>query len=330
MRKVKRFTLQEYTEGILNGNKMMLSKAITLMESRLPEDYTLAQSVISACLPYTGRSFRIGITGVPGAGKSTFIEAFGTMIAEEGKKIAVLTIDPTSGISGGSILGDKTRMQTLSVHPNAFIRPSPAGTSLGGVARKTREIMLLCEAAGYDYVVVETVGVGQSETTVNNMTDFFLLLMLPNAGDELQGIKKGIMEYADLILINKADGELLPKARMAKVMYSQALRLFHQGASEWTPVVHLCSAIEKIGISEVLGFLSKYKEVTTTNGFWISNRESQMLLWMEENIKEKLQETFFQNQRIKEKLHEFRHQIITKQISPMRASDELLRYFYTL
>ncbi|MBX7242639.1 MAG: methylmalonyl Co-A mutase-associated GTPase MeaB [Bacteroidia bacterium] len=327
MRTAKRFLPEFYTEGIRNGNRMILSKAITLIESTLEEDYHLAQQVIAGCLPYTGNSFRIGITGVPGAGKSTFIEAFGTLLAEENHKIAVLAIDPTSGVSGGSILGDKTRMQELSMHPNVFIRPSPAGGSLGGVARKTRESLLLCEAAGYEIVFVETVGVGQSETTVNGMTDFFLLLMLPNAGDELQGIKKGIMEYADLILINKSDGELLPKARMAKTMYSQALRLFNPSESGWTPKVTLCSSLEKTGLKEVWEMLSSYQALTKENGYREINRNEQLLRWMEENIHEKLNDAFYHHPDIAEKIRDFKQKVIQREISPLKASDELIRYF---
>lgn len=327
MRTAKRFLPEYYIDGIRSSSRMILSKAITLVESTLEEDYLLAQQVISGCLPYTGNSFRIGITGVPGAGKSTFIESFGTMLAEDNQKIAVLAIDPTSGVSGGSILGDKTRMQQLSMHPNVFIRPSPSSGSLGGVARKTRETLLLCEAAGYEIIFVETVGVGQSEITVNGMTDFFLLLMLPNAGDELQGIKKGIMEYADLILINKSDGESLPKARIAKTMYSQALRLFNLNESGWIPKVSLCSAIEKTGLKEVWEILTSYQTLTKENGFWESNRNEQLIRWMEENIHEKLNDAFYNHPEIAEKLIEFKQKVIQKEISPLKASDELIRYF---
>lgn len=322
-----RFPSSVYIKGILAGEKVMLSRAITLIESRLASDNELAQEVIAACLPYTGKSFRIGITGVPGAGKSTFIDTFGAILTQKGHKVAVLAIDPSSSVSGGSILGDKTRMQQLSIQANAFIRPSPSGGNLGGVARKTRESLLLCEAAGYDVVIVETVGVGQSEITVRGMTDFFLLLMLPNAGDELQGIKKGIMEQADALLINKADGVFLPKARTAKALYSQALRLFPPTESGWNPPVMLCSALEGIGLEEIWEMLLRFQEHTKANGTWEKERQEQAINWMNENVEFRIKQLFFDNEMVKSQIHFLQQEIADKKISPMKAADILIEMY---
>lgn len=324
MRKRVRFSPAEYIEGILAGNRVMLSRAITLIESNLEEDYLLAQSVISACMPHSGNSFRIGITGVPGAGKSTFIDAFGTSLADEGKKVAILAIDPSSTVSGGSILGDKTRMASLAVHQNAYIRPSPASGSLGGVARKTRESMLLCEAAGFEVIIVETVGVGQSEISVRSMTDFFLLLMLPNAGDELQGIKKGIMEMADAVLINKADGVLLGKARTAKSLYSNALRLFNPPESGWNVPVMMCSALEKSGIKEVWEMLATFQQFTQESDFWHKQRQAQALSWMHEHIRQRLESLFYQDENVKIALADLSQKVANQSISPVAAANQLL------
>lgn len=322
-----RFPSSVYIKGILAGEKVMLSRAITLIESRLASDNELAQEVIAACLPYTGKSFRIGITGVPGAGKSTFIDTFGAILTQKGHKVAVLAIDPSSSVSGGSILGDKTRMQQLSIQPNAFIRPSPSGGNLGGVARKTRESLLLCEAAGYDVVIVETVGVGQSEITVRGMTDFFLLLMLPNAGDELQGIKKGIMEQADALLINKADGVFLPKARTAKALYSQALRLFPPTESGWNPPVMLCSALESTGLVEIWDMLLRFQEHTKANGAWEKERQEQAINWMNENVEFRIKQLFFDNEMVKNQIVFLQQEIADKKISPMKAADILIEMY---
>src|SRR4030043_589923 len=241
-KKSRKYTVDEYVSGILSGNRTILSRAITLTESLLPKHYETIQAIIEKCLPFSGRSVRIGITGIPGAGKSTFIESFGLYLADQGRKIAVLAIDPSSKKTKGSILGDKTRREKLSVHPDAFIRPSPSAGTLGGVARKTRETIILCEAAGFDTILVETVGVGQSETSVHSMVDFFLLLMLAGAGDELQGIKRGIFEMADLVAITKADGTNIKKAERAKSEYSNALHLFPPSESGWIPRVITCSS----------------------------------------------------------------------------------------
>src|SRR5512133_3488660 len=247
----KKYSEDEFVSGILSGNRTILSQAITLVESSLPQHYETAQVIVEKCLPYSSKSIRIGITGVPGAGKSTFIETFGLHITREGRKLAVLTIDPSSEQTKGSILGDKTRMEQLSVHPHAFIRPSPTTGALGGVARKTRETIILCEAAGFDTILVETVGVGQSETSVHSMVDFFLLLMLAGAGDELQGIKRGIMEMADMIAITKADGENIERAERAMSEYANALHLFPPPPSGWTPRVTTCSSRSGRGIPNI-------------------------------------------------------------------------------
>ena len=266
--KRRRFTPGEYLEGILRGEVSVLGQAVTLVESSLPEDHAIAQEVIEKCLPYAGKSIRIGITGVPGAGKSTFIEALGMHILQHGHKLAVLAIDPSSERTKGSILGDKTRMEELSVARNAFIRPSPSAGSLGGVARKTRESIVLCEAAGFDTVFVETVGVGQSETAVHSMVDFFLLIQLAGTGDELQGIKRGIMEMADGIAINKSDGTNIEKSKLARQQYKNALHLFPMPESGWNPEVITCSAIEKNGIADVWQMILNYIEFVKKSGFF--------------------------------------------------------------
>src|SRR6056297_2832095 len=268
-RRKPQYTLEQYVDGILNGDRTMLGQAITLIESSRLEHMELAQQIIERCLPYAGKSLRIGITGVPGVGKSTFIEALGTQITTSGHKLAVLAVDPTSERTGGSILGDKTRMEKLAADPRAFIRPSPSGDSLGGVARKTRETIILCEAAGFDTLFIETVGVGQSETSVHSMVDFFLLLMLAGAGDELQGIKRGIMEMADAIIINKAEGDNRQKSLLAKREYENALHLFPPAESGWTPVVRTCSALEKQGIDKVWETIYEYLNFIKNNDYFL-------------------------------------------------------------
>jgi len=288
----RKYSVDEYVSGILSGNRTILSRAITLTESRLPKHCEKIQAVIEKCLPYSGRSVRIGITGVPGAGKSTFIESFGLYLAGNGHKIAVLAIDPSSQRTKGSILGDKTRMEKLSSHPNAFIRPSPAAGTLGGVARKTRETIILCEAAGYDTILVETVGVGQSEISVQSMVDFFLLLMLAGAGDELQGIKRGIIEMADLIAITKADGTNRLAAEGARISFENALRMYPAPPSGWKPQVMVCSALENIGIAELWEKIKEYSEFTRENGYWDNHRKQQALLRMNETINEYLTNSF--------------------------------------
>ena len=303
-----RLTPNQYVEGILHRDRMVLSRAITLVESSLKEDQLLAEEVLGEILPYTGNSLRIGITGVPGVGKSTFIETFGQHVVQQGHQLAVLTIDPSSQTSKGSILGDKTRMSALAGEKRAFIRPSPSGSTLGGVSAKTREAMLLCEAAGFDVVFVETVGVGQSETMVKGMVDFFLLLMLAGAGDELQGIKKGIIETADALVITKADGDNLAKAKMAKKEYQNALHLFPLNESGWKPQVKICSAVENVGLVEVWEMILGFGEKMKASGHFDQNRTRQRLSWMHEHIKWSLENKFYHNPEINQKL---------KQIEPL-------------
>ncbi len=279
--------VEDYVAGVLAGERAVLARAITLTESNHPRHSAMAQQMLSALMPHTGGARRIGITGVPGVGKSTFIEAFGMMLAEAGRRVAVLAIDPSSGVSGGSILGDKTRMTRLSVEPRAFVRPSPSAGTLGGVARKTRESMLVCEAAGYDVVLVETVGVGQSETVVAEMTDFFLALMLPGAGDELQGIKRGLLELTDLIAVNKADGDNLDRARRAAGQYKNALHFMAPRAG-WRPRVALCSAVTGFGLEQIWNDIQEHHAQLTASGALLERRREQMLRWMDAMIDEQL------------------------------------------
>lgn len=305
---------------------MLLSRAITLVESRLPSDQELAQEVIRVLLPHAGNAVRVGITGVPGVGKSTFIEAFGLyLIREQQKKLAVLAIDPTSQRSGGSILGDKTRMDALATNPQAFIRPSPAGKSLGGVTRSTRESIVLCEAAGFDMIVVETVGVGQSETAVHGMVDFFLLLMLAGAGDELQGIKRGIMEMADAIAITKADGANVDKANAARTEYQSALHLYPKAVSGWLPQVSTCSALSKTGLDSIWQAIYDYLQLTQGNGYFEQKRRNQNLQWLQEAIRQGLEERFYANQQVKELLPGITTQVKEGQKSAFAAAAELLK-----
>lgn len=326
----KVLSVEEYVEGILGGNITLLSKAVTLVESSRPEHQEIAQQVILKCLPYSGNSVRIGITGVPGVGKSTFIEALGTYITQRGGKLAVLAIDPSSERSKGSILGDKTRMEELSVDRNAYIRPSPSAGSLGGVARKTRETIVLCEAAGFNHIFVETVGVGQSETAVHSMSDFFLLLMLAGAGDELQGIKRGIMEMADLIAINKADGNNLEKAQMAKRQYQNALHLFPRKESDWEPKVLTCSALAKSGISDVWEKIEEYKKLTSGSGYFSQKRKAQASFWMHETIEEYIKRSFYSHPLIKEKIREYEQRVLNSELSSFTAAGELFKIFSEL
>ncbi|MDR2040638.1 MAG: methylmalonyl Co-A mutase-associated GTPase MeaB [Bacteroidales bacterium] len=324
----KILSLDEYVEGILNGNRTILSKAITLIESSLPEHEKMAQDIIERCLPYSGKSVRIGITGVPGAGKSTFIEAMGGYLTSNGKKLAVLAIDPSSERSKGSILGDKTRMEQLSSDPNAFIRPSPSSGSLGGVARKTRETVFLCEAAGFDTIFIETVGVGQSETAVHSMTDFFLLIQIAGAGDELQGIKRGIMEMADLIAVNKADGNNMEKAQLAKAQYQSALRLFPKPVSGWEPKATICSSITKLGIDEIWEIILQYEQLTRDNGYFEDRRHNQARYWMNETIRNSLISHFYTHPAIEQLLPEYEKKVLEDKISSFAAARMLLNEYY--
>lgn len=318
----------EYVEGILNGNITILSQAITLIESNNHEHYAQAQEIIERCLPYAGKSVRIGITGVPGAGKSTFIEAIGGMVASLKHRLAVLAIDPSSERSGGSILGDKTRMESISSNPNIFIRPSPSAGSLGGVARKTRETIVLCEAAGYDVIFIETVGVGQSETAVHSMVDMFMMLQISGAGDELQGIKRGIMEMADMMVITKADGENVHKAELAKVQYQGALHLFPLPESGWRAKVYTCSSLAKSGLEEVWKGVEEYLDHIEANGYYIANRNRQNKYWMYESINEVLKSSFYQNPLIAERIEEVEQRVLSAKQSSFIAAKELLDLYF--
>ena len=319
----------DYVEGILAGNITVLSQAITLVESLLPEHYAQAQEIIERCLPHAGRSVRIGITGVPGAGKSTFIEAIGNMITGLKHKLCVLAIDPSSERSGGSILGDKTRMETLVHNPDAFIRPSPAAGSLGGVARKTRETIVLCEAAGFDVIFVETVGVGQSETAVHSMVDLFLLLQIAGAGDELQGIKRGIMEMADMVAITKADGTNVERAQVAKGFISSALNLFPMPESGWKPKVYTCSSKEKSGLREIWGGVEDFLKFTQQNGYFQRNRDRQARYWMYGTIDEALRDSFYRNESIAGSLPEIERAVLERKKSSFVAAKELLDAYFS-
>ncbi|MCE6989095.1 methylmalonyl Co-A mutase-associated GTPase MeaB [Dyadobacter sp. CY323] len=320
----KRLTADAYIDGILNGDRVMLSRAITVIESRLRGDKKLASAILQGILPKTGNALRIGITGVPGVGKSTFIEAFGQYLTSLGKHIAVLAIDPSSRISGGSILGDKTRMENLAHDSRAYIRPSSTGLSLGGVARNTRNVMLLCEAAGYEVILVETVGVGQSETLVKGMTDFFLLLMLAGAGDELQGIKKGIMEMVDAIAINKADGvnELL--ANQAVSDYQSALHLMSHSTSGFTARVLSCSALERRGMDTIWETIEEYVKLTNSNGFFVKNRQSQNMDQLHSSIQQALQDRFYENNAVKSRLLSLEKMVSEGNELPVNAAEHLI------
>lgn len=327
-RQKKELTIDEYFQGIRDGNITILSKAVTLIESALPEHQLIAQEIIERCLPFTGNSIRIGITGVPGAGKSTFIEAFGLNLIDKGKKLAVLAIDPSSERSKGSILGDKTRMEQLSAHTMAYIRPSPSAGSLGGVARKTRETIILCEAAGFDTIIIETVGVGQSETAVHSMVDFFLLLMISGAGDELQGIKRGIMEMADGITITKADGENVLKAQLAKTQYQSAIHLFPTPPSKWTPQVVTSSSVENKGIEEIFQMISNFITFTKENGFFAEKRSSQSKYWMYESMNEQISNHFYHHSQIKDRLITYEQKVLNHEKSSFSAAKELVDIYF--
>jgi len=324
----KKYSPVEYFDGILAGNRTILSQAITLIESSLAKDYETAQTIIEKCLPYSSQSIRIGITGVPGAGKSTFIETFGLFVVSKGRKLAVLTVDPSSEQSRGSILGDKTRMGKLSVHPDAFIRPTPSSCTFGGVARNTRETIILCEAAGFDTILVETVGVGQSETAVHSMVDIFLLLILAGAGDELQGIKRGIMEMADLIAITKADGANKLVADTAKISCENALYLFPAKPSGFSTKVLTCSALENTGINELWEIIMEYVSVTVKSGYFEDRRKQQSVIRMNSTILEYLKNSFYTNEQVRKLLPELEQQLHNGTITSYNAAVRLLdKYF---
>ncbi len=324
----KELSAQEFIDGIVSGNRMLLSRAITLIESTKQEHLDLAQEIIEGCLPHSGNSIRIGITGVPGVGKSTFIEAFGNyIIDEQDRSLAVLAVDPSSSKTRGSILGDKTRMETLSHHPKAYIRPTPTSGSLGGVARSTRETITLCEAAGFDTILIETVGVGQSETAVHSMVDFFLLLMLAGAGDELQGIKRGIMEMADSIVINKADSGNEDAAKRAMAEYKNALHLFPPTDSGWIPKVTTCSAFHNKGIPDVWEIVDEFVRHTKTKGYFEQQRKEQANYWLNESINQELHHAFYGDPKLKSRLESYRKQVQEGEISSYKAARDLMKEF---
>ncbi len=327
-KKRRRLTTDEFVEGILAGSITVLSQAITLIESNNPDNYAQAQEIIERCLPYAGKSVRIGITGVPGAGKSTFIEAVGNMVASLHHKLAVLAIDPSSERSGGSILGDKTRMESICHNPDIFIRPSPSAGSLGGVARKTRETIVLCEAAGFDVIFIETVGVGQSETAVHSMVDMFMLLQISGAGDELQGIKRGIMEMADIMVITKADGENVNKAEFARRQFQNALHLFPTPESDWRAKVYTCSSLAGTGLEEIWKGVEEYLEHIQRNGWFEHHRNLQNKYWMYESINEALKSRFYLNPEIETRIGEVEQRVLDARLSSFVAAKELLDVYF--
>jgi len=323
-------SVEAYVKAILAGDRVALGQAITLIESTRKEDQRIAAQLVDQCLAYANQSIRIGITGAPGVGKSTFVEAFGSYLIQQGRKLAVLAVDPSSQVSGGSILGDKTRMERLSNQANAFIRPSPAGASLGGVARKTREAMILCEAAGYDTIFVETVGVGQSEIMVHSMVDIFLLLLLPGAGDELQGIKRGIAEMADIAIINKSDGDRETLAKQTKRDYRNALHLFPPKQSKWTPPAITCSALQDKGMVEIGNQIDKYFQLVQKNNFFQKNRQEQTKYWLTSSINQGLQDAFFKNEQVQQELAKIEKAVLAHRLSPFQGAAELLSFFRKL
>ena len=327
----RKLTAADYVEGILKGNVTILGQAVTLVESTVPEHQAIAQEVIEKCLPYSGNSVRVGISGVPGAGKSTSIDEFGIhVLKEKGGKLAVLAIDPSSGRSKGSILGDKTRMEKLSVHPDSFIRPSPSAGSLGGVARKTRETIILCEAAGFDKIFVETVGVGQSETACHSMVDFFLLIQLAGTGDELQGIKRGIMEMADGIVINKCDGDNVERCQLAATQFRNALHLFPMPESGWTPQVLTYSGFYAYGIKEVWDMIYQYIDFVKANGYFDHRRAEQAKYWMYETINEHLHNSFYQNKTIADMIPGVEANVLNGQCTSFVAAKQLVDAYFAL
>lgn len=319
-------TPEEYATGVLNQNRLMLARTITLIESTLPNHQETASNIINQLLPHTGKAIRLGITGVPGAGKSTFIESFGTMLTELGHRVAVLAIDPSSTRSGGSILGDKTRMEKLAVNASAFIRPSPSSGTLGGVGRKTRETMLACEAAGFDVIIIETVGVGQSETTVASMVDFFLVLMIAGGGDELQGIKKGVLEVADAIVINKADGDNITRAQAARKEYETALHMLMPSSPNWSPPVLTCSALKHTGIDKIWSTILDHRTKLTESNEIFAKRQAQDLDWLHFLLEDGLKQWFYSNPKIKSDLKNLIEKIENQAVSPTAAADELLKF----
>ena len=320
----KQFSVDEFVTNILAGNIPFLSRAITLVESTNVAHQQKANQILERCLPHANNSIRIGITGVPGVGKSTFIESYGKFLTNQDKKVAVLAIDPTSSVNKGSILGDKTRMEELVTDKNAFIRPSPSGTSLGGVAQKTRETIILCEAAGFDTIIIETVGVGQSETAVHSMVDFFLLLKIAGAGDELQGIKRGIIEMADAIVINKADGDNIQNAKIAKIEFNRALHLYPPKESSWQPKVLTCSALNHKGIEKINAMILDFLQLTKENNYFLKRRNQQNTYWLKATIEQQLKDNFYNNKAVKNQLEKEIQNLEKGTTTPFNAAKKLL------
>ncbi|MBI5155631.1 methylmalonyl Co-A mutase-associated GTPase MeaB [Candidatus Poribacteria bacterium] len=320
----RRYTPAEMAEGVARRDRAMLGRAITLVESSRADDRAAAREMLGQLMPRTGGSWRLGVSGVPGAGKSTFIEALGTWLTARGRRVAVLAVDPSSRVSRGSILGDKTRMVSLATYPTAFVRPSPCGGWLGGVARGTREALLVCEAAGYDVVLVETVGVGQSESEVASMTDCFVVLMLAGAGDDLQGMKRGILEHADVVAINKADGERIRAADAARAQLESALHLLRPPSQGWSPPVLVCSALERTGIAEIWGTVAAHREALDAAGGLKRKREEQALAWMEQSLEQLIRDRFYTAPGIKHRLAEARRGVMAGKLSPAAAAEMLL------
>ena len=325
--KRRELTAADYVSGVLSGNRTILSRAITLVESNSPIHAEISSRVIKELLPHTGKSTRVGITGVPGAGKSTFIDVLGNRLCEAGHKVAVLAVDPSSSVTKGSILGDKTRMERLSRHRNAFIRPSPSGGTLGGVTRKSRETMLLCEAAGYDVILVETVGVGQSEAAVRSMVDFFLLMVITGAGDELQGIKKGVMELADAILINKADGSNALKAATTRAEYDRILHFLRPATEGWETKAHTCSAATGAGIDEMWGVVESFMNTVKTSGVFVKRREQQTLSWVYTMVEDYIKQKFYNCEAVARERPSVENRVTSGSLSATEAASELIRLY---
>lgn len=321
-------SLEYYVEGVWSGDRVILGQAITLIESALPAHRELAREIVDRCISERTSSVRIGVTGAPGVGKSTFIEAMGLHLLAKGRRLAVLAVDPSSRLSRGSILGDKTRMQKLSAEKDAFIRPSPAKEALGGVTSNTREALLLCEAAGFDTILIETVGVGQSEVAVHSMTDFFLLLLQPGAGDELQGIKRGVVEMADLIAVNKADGERETLAKQAERAYRNALHLLPPKVNQWRAKVVRCSALQQTGIAEIWQIIENFLAFTQKNNFFEGRRREQSRSWLQERVGEFLRERFYQHEAVKQERKKIEEAVINGRLSPAKAADILIKLFF--
>ncbi len=319
--------IHDFSERIKKGDRVALGRAITYVESSLPTHQAFIQEVLNTIMPFTGNAIRIGVTGSPGVGKSTFVETFGMHLIGLGHKVGVLAVDPSSRQTGGSILGDKTRMMQLGASPNAFVRPSPAGKTLGGVAQHTRETILLCEAAGYDIILVETVGVGQSETAVYEMTDFYLLMILAGAGDELQGIKRGVVELADMIVVNKADGDNLPLAQKAKAAYTNALHLFPAKDSEWIPPVLTASALKNQGIEPIWAQIQTHHQLVQENGYFKIRRQRQLLQWMEDAMHLEMTNHFFSSKKLKKAIKNSKKQVLDLKITPFFAAKQMVLLF---